>query len=347
MSTTTFKRRQQHVSVDGWTALDARNPTYNFLIEYYGLKGTKGPRRLARWSPDPALLLVNDSKTFHGGILLEGACEDDLGDILHLRGAIMHEEGIVYCPRQFYSSKHNDDEAKAATAFLWYESILQNTIQADPILHCYGLHEWAMQYWPEGADAPPSAKYQHHLPLRASRETINETVERRGVNCTHVDALRFFAPAAASLNHHGYELQRIDQLRLEQPACVHANMDLLKIALKLQPFIDAELVQCVLELVLKARRLDVAASPYDASEFGVEAVPVETPCGRSEYKKQQLELMKEAEPVRQALLRAYQVFLGLAFDPSTISLARENPKAERFAKAAPGSAPWRQNLITS
>ena len=44
-------------SADYFTALDPQNPVYNFLIEYYGLKGVKGPRRLARWSPDPSLLL--------------------------------------------------------------------------------------------------------------------------------------------------------------------------------------------------------------------------------------------------------------------------------------------------
>jgi hypothetical protein len=33
------------------------------------------------------------------------------------------------------------------------------------------------------------------------------------------DALRFFAPAAGPLNHHGASLERMDQLRLEQPAC--------------------------------------------------------------------------------------------------------------------------------
>lgn len=49
------RRRQQHY-VDDWTALDPVNPIYNFLIEYYGLKGAKGPRRLARWAPDPKLL---------------------------------------------------------------------------------------------------------------------------------------------------------------------------------------------------------------------------------------------------------------------------------------------------
>ena len=53
------------------------------------------------------------------------------------------------------------------------------------------VHEWAMQYQPDGAPEPPSAKYQAHLPLRVSRETINKVVERKGVHCTHVDALRW------------------------------------------------------------------------------------------------------------------------------------------------------------
>ena len=57
----------------------------------------------------------------------------------------------------------------------------------------------AMQYHPIGEIEPPSAKYQQHLPLRLSRQTINDTVERRGISCTHVDALRFFAPAAAGV----------------------------------------------------------------------------------------------------------------------------------------------------
>lgn len=39
-------------------------------------------------------------------------------------------------------------------------------------------------------------------------------MERKGLRCTHVDALRFFAPAAAPLNHHGSFLEREDQLRL-------------------------------------------------------------------------------------------------------------------------------------
>ena len=318
------------------------------MIEYYGLKGVKGPRRLARWSPTLELLLENDC--VDGGILLESATEEDLGSTLHLRGAYLENGGIVYSPAIFFGRSDPDrrrDAVRAATPFLWYRGILQQTLNAEPILHCHGLHEWAMQYQPESAPPPPSAKYQAHLPLRVDRQIINETVERNGVSCTHVDALRYFAPAAAPLNHHGSKLDRIDQLRLEQPACVHAQMDLLKIALRLQPFCGSELIQHTLATALQARRLDVAASPYDASAYGVGIVPVETAEGRALYRREQIKLMKQAVPVRKEVLRAYDALLQAAFDDSVLAEANRSPQPERFAQAEPGGLPWRKNLVGS
>jgi hypothetical protein len=129
-----------------------------------------------------------------GGILLEVANEGDVSGVLHLRGSMLDKHGIIYFPACFFSSK--EDSASSATPFLWYRSVLQQTLNSDPVLHCHGLHEWAMQYHPLGADPPPSAKYQSQLPLRISRSVINEAVERRGISCTHVDALRYFSPAA-------------------------------------------------------------------------------------------------------------------------------------------------------
>ena len=102
-------RRKQGL-VDDWTGLDPLHPIFNFLIEYYGIKGSKGTRRLARWSPDPTLLTMDQGQKMintngseshsvlhqaamhaskgHGGILLENAGIDDMGGTLHLRGAI-------------------------------------------------------------------------------------------------------------------------------------------------------------------------------------------------------------------------------------------------------------------
>jgi len=309
-----------------------------------------------------------------------------MGGTLHLRGSVPVPKpnsdgihGILYNPSLFYNrhqvittKEERQQLLKTIAPFQWYRGILRTTLDSEPILHCHGLHEWAMQYHPEGAPPPPSARYQSNLPLRVSREVINQTVERKGISCTHVDALRFFAPAAGPLNHHGSELERMDQLHLEQKACVHAHMDLLKIALKLQPYIDSELIGDVLEISLASRRLDVEASPYDATSYGAGIVPVENAGGRKMYREQQKELMARAEPIRERLLGAYELFMDLSFEEeflevgitgignkarSTSSQAADDGSAkdesasyiapERFAKAQPGGLPWRRNLIKS
>jgi len=436
-----------------WTALDGKNPIFNFLIEYYGLKGAKGPRRLGRWSPDPKLLLnsiksadadtptvatgdgiqiqclneidcYNDSASTstdedgtvteeilssiieiskgQGGIFLHNANEEDLGDILHLRGAIPITSpipstpstelinnntvqdrifhGILYNPSLFYNrydpinqtTEGRKQLLKTIAPFQWYKSILETTLNSEPIFHCHGLHEWAMLYQPPNTPPPPSRKYQKHLPIRVTRETINAAVERRGISCTHVDALRFFAPDAGPLNHHGASLMRTDQLRLEQKGCVHAHMDLLKIALKLQPFLDANLLCDVLEVSIAARKLDVEASPYDVTSYGGGVVPVETEEGRRLYRSRQKELMERAEPVRKRLLHEYNTFMHLSFDDEFVggeksvidsskgseqegqdpnkmtdssSNSYEYAAPERFARAQPGGLPWRKNLV--
>ena len=134
----------------------------------------------------------------------------------------------------------------------------------------------------------------------------------------------------------------------KQPACVHAHMDLLKIGLRLQPFCDAALMRRILQLSMDARRLDVAASPYDATAYGVGIVPIETKEGRAQYRKEQRALMERAAPIRQELLNAYDVLLKLAFDEDPMVLeSHVTPSDERYATAQPGGKPWRKNLIAS
>ena len=313
---------------DGWEALDPENPVYNFLLEYYALKGAKATRRLGRWSPPLA----------SEGVTLEGANGMDIADgILSPRGAAVHPDGITYHARAYAQSVSQSQCA----AFVWYRDILAATSRATPVLHCYGLHEWAMQYWPDGAAPPPSAKYQRHLPLRVTRTQINAAVERRGVSCTHVDALRYFAPAAAPLNKHGATLQRAQQPDMEQPACVHAAMDLLKMAMKLSPWLPAEILGDALEIALEARTLDVAASPYDLSSYGIAPVCVEDPAGRAEYRRRQEVLMAHAQPIRTRLLHAYDAFLFAGFDGSILAKASKTPNPVHYAQATPGGAAWR------
>jgi hypothetical protein len=324
-----------------WRALDPQHPVTNFLRDYYGLKGLQGVRRLARWSPSLSLLPCHD-----GGILLQGGQDDDFAHVLSLRGAVPVEDddnnndsGILYSPALFFHKQTSltatttttmEESIRAAAPYLWYRAVLQQTLQAAPHYYCHGLHEWAMQYTPSTTTAAPpkSAQYQAHLPLRVSSKVICETVERQGVHCTHVDALKYFAPAAVPLNQceHavGRPLVRHEQLLYEQPACVHAHMDLLKMTLKLQPFVDAALLAKVLELSLHARRLDVAASPYDASAYGIAAIPIETLQGRAQYRQEQKHLVRQAQPLRRALLHAYEQFLRAAFAPHVLQAAWED-----------------------
>ena len=132
-------------------------------------------------------------------------------------------------------------------------------------------------------------------------------------------------------------------MELEQPGCVHAHMDLLKMALRLTPWLACELVGDCLEIALAARTLDVAASPYDATAFGIPPVPIETSAGRKLYREQQEVLMRRAAPVRARLTDAYDAFLECAFGEERLQDAE--PAAERFATATPGGPPWRRSIL--
>ena len=92
------------------------------------------------------------------------------------------------------------------------------------------------------------------------------------------------------------------EISLEQPGCLHANMDLFKWAYKLDPFVPAELVADCFELALEVRELDMCASPYDLAPLGYEPVAIETPEGRAEYVRRQAAFTARAEPLRAALL---------------------------------------------
>lgn len=165
---------------DGWRPLDSAHPVFNFFEQYYGVAGGKGTRRLARWS----------APVGEGGcaVLLEGATASDMGSgTLHLRGATVVEAGEVGPAGVLYDPVASRPPSLDATPFLWHRAVLAATTAAEPVTHCYGLHEWAMQYWPEGAPEPPSARYQSGaMRLRVSRSTLNAAVET-GVSCTHVD----------------------------------------------------------------------------------------------------------------------------------------------------------------
>ena len=117
-----------------------------------------------------------------------------------------------------------------------------------------------------------------------------------------------------------------------------------QVAIKLHPWLPAELLGDALEVALAARALDVAASPYDLRAFGLEPVRVETEGGRLEYRARQVELMGRTQPVRARLLEAYDAFLAASFERATVDAASATPNAVHFATATPGGKAWQWSV---
>jgi hypothetical protein len=171
--------------------------------------------------------------------------------------------------------------------------LLERTAARPAVLGCFGLHEWAMVY----RDDP-----RHDEPLRLGEAGTAAVVEAQPLVCTHHDAFRFFTASARPRNAH--QPTRADQVRLEQPGCLHANMDLYKWSFKLSPWVPAELVVDCFDLARRIRVLDMCASPYDLSAYGYEPVRIETSEGRSSYQRQQRAFAEEAAGLRERLLVA-------------------------------------------
>jgi hypothetical protein len=242
-----------------------KHPVYDFLFEYYSHR----PSRLREWSPG-----VN--------VLLEGArCGDVFANSAWCfvqRGAFVNGEAL---PRQRRES------------LLWVISLLEAIDGRTPFFGCHGLHEWAMVY--------ESEEVRHaDFPLRLSRGQIAEFMRSREVRCSHFDAFRFFTAAARPLN----VLQPTAERRreLEQPGCVHVTIDNYKWATKFHPWVSSPTQRAALWLAVRARELDMRASPYDLRALGFEPICIETTSGREEYARQQRALAVEAAGVRRALL---------------------------------------------
>jgi hypothetical protein len=167
------------------------------------------------------------------------------------------------------------------------------------------MHEWAMVYRQD-----PAQTRHNLMPLRLGAAGTADLVEELTVRCSHFDAFRFFTPAARPLNQ--LQPTRQTQMELEQPGCLHANMDVYRWAYKLSPLIPSELVADCFELAAQIRLLDMRASPYDLSAVGVEPLPVETPEGRAEYVRCQRDFSTRAAALRAELIAGCERVLSRA-----------------------------------
>jgi len=225
------------------------HPVWDFLFSYY----SQAPGRLRRWHPGVGRSLAGGTARAR----LDWPFYAELAD------------GTVGLDVPAFL-------ARRRTSAAWVEGLLSATAGRPAQFGCFGLHEWAMVY------RPGAGGVRHEqLPLRLGQAGTDAVVEGHRVQCSHVDAFRFFTPAAVPRNT--LTPTRDSQQQLEQPGCLHATMDLYKWAYKLSPAVPGELLADCFALAADVRELDMRASPYDLRPLGWEPVAIETPEGKAEY----------------------------------------------------------------
>ncbi|MEJ2206684.1 MAG: 3-methyladenine DNA glycosylase [Gemmatimonadota bacterium] len=253
------------------------HPVHDFLFRYYRYS----PGKLEEWHPDVCTAL-RDSP--------EARERFEPPRYLARAGRIILDPGAL--------------RPKERVRLRWVRDLLAATSKRPPNLGCFGMHEWAMVYGGE------DIRHRETVPLRLSQEEVDAFVESRPMVCSHYDAFRFFSTSARPMNRVTPTLSR--RLELEQPGCVHANMDLYKWSYRSMPWIGTERLWRSFELALRLRALDMRASPYDLTSLGYEPIPVETEEGRRQYRREQLAFSEEAGRIRLRLIDALSQVLALA-----------------------------------
>ncbi|WP_218713764.1 3-methyladenine DNA glycosylase [Arthrobacter sp. BF1] len=256
-----------------------KHPVEDFLFTYY----TQKPGQLSRWHPGAGVVLTGAAAAERLGWKFYRPAA---GNELEEAGAPTEGSGVVLDLEKFLEKR------KEAVDFA--RIILGRTAARPAQFGCFGLHEWAMVYQQEA-----NAVRHEYLELRLGSAGTDRTVEENRIRCTHFDAYRFYTPQASGLN----ELRptRENQRDLEQPGCLHANMDLYKWAYKLSPALPSELVMDCFELSWRIRAMDMQASPYDLAAWGYPPIPIETAAGKSDYVAHQRAFSAESAVLRERL----------------------------------------------
>ncbi len=242
------------------------HPIEDFMWDYYYLK----PNQLAKWHPG-----------------FEYELENAKADYQNTRGYEVTDLGVARASLAFVTG-HLDMIDRI-------RDLLSATLERPARTSCFGLHEWAMVYGLQ------QQEIRHEdLPLRLSPAEIRDVVDSHNINCSHYDAYRFFTPAAEPKNR--LRPTRLSMIENEQPGCLHANMDVYKWGYKLLPITSSDFVLKAFHLAREIRQLDMQAAPYEVSSFGLEPVKIETPEGKSEYVKRQLDFAERSNELRRELI---------------------------------------------
>lgn len=238
----------------------------DFLYEYYSTR----PGHLRRWHPGPGVVLEDAPEHAGWKFYTSGPA-----------GTQLDVQGFL--------------EARGATV-AFVQDLLRRTAERPASFGCFGLHEWAMVYRMDEDDM------RHPLPLRLGGVGTDAVVDANPIRCTHFDAFRFFTDEARPLN----EVQPTRELQsvLEQPGCLHGNMDLYRWSMKLAPAMPSIITLDAFELARDIRQVDMQASPYDVTSYGLDPIKIETPEGKREYAERQRGFSRRAQEIRSRILAA-------------------------------------------
>lgn len=264
--------------IDAWsegyrTRQGERHPIDDFLWHYYSFR----PSHLRRWHPGAGIGLANASEHASWPHYVE-------------------HDGVT-----FADLKSMQPERRRALA--WMRDLLQRSLAREPRFGCFALHEWAMVYGLEQHEVR-----HEQAPLRLAPAQIKDVVDRSPLRCTHYDAFRFYTPGSTSLNE--AQPTRANQIDMEQPGCLHANMDIYKWCYKATPFVSSELTRAAFGLAREIRLLDVQASPYDLSAWGTTSLDVETAEGKAEFIARQRDFVSRANALRVRLIHELDAVLA-------------------------------------
>lgn len=316
-----WRHRELHhvVAVDRLTAdhLSRRHrgephPVVDFLFTYY----RTSVATVRRWHPGP-------------GMILENAHLSDRVEWRHYeRASLGGRQGLMVDPGSVLD--------RCGARIGRDRAVVEATATRPGATGCFGLHEWAMLY-----GAAPDQTRHDHVPLRVSNAAIDEVVRTSRLQCTHFDAFRFFTGPARPLNH--APLTREGRVRNEQPACLHAGMDLYAHVAAMEAGAPGELLVDALTAAFDAREVDMRSSPYDLSRWGLAPIPVETPEGRSAFVAFQRRWITRTQALRVRFLEAVRALESAnparssrSHDPtpawsqgSTLTLSRESSRVSR------------------
>jgi hypothetical protein len=260
------------------------HPVWDFLFTYY----SETPGRLRRWHPGVGQVLTGHAARtrLSWPFYTEATGRTAAGETVS--GVAVDVEAFL---------------AKRRDAVGWVHGLLSATTGRTAQFGCFGLHEWAMLY------RPGNGEVRHEqLPLRLGQAGTDAVVESHRLQCSHIDAHRFFTRAGEPRNT--LRPTRATQQQFEQPGCLHATMDLYKWAYKLSPAVPGELLADCFALAADVRELDMRASPYDLQELGWRPVAIETPEGKAEYVAAQRGFAARGAVVRERLLTVCRQLLA-------------------------------------